>query len=126
MDRQAYIIKIAKELITNYNLPSRYKIKLQHSIGTNKLKYVANSMRKINTPSGKAYHKVFGTAAQVSKVIRITSYCWEYHHSDMRLVDYQIKHTLVHEVDHLLSGNSLHPEGLSAYSARITALLGGK
>ena len=127
MDKQAYFIKIAKELITNYNLPSKYKIKLQHSIIANKLKYEQNYMRKIKITSSKsALRKVFGTASQATKIIRITSLCWIHHNNDMRLVDYQIKHTLVHEIDHILSGNSLHPEGLVAYSARITALLGGK
>jgi len=127
MDRQAYVIKMAKELITNYNLPPRYKNIIQHSLSTNRLKYVKNSMREIKiNATQKAYRKVFGTASQITKIIRITEYCWEYHHGDMRLVDYQIKHTLVHEVDHILSGNSLHPEGLVAYSARITALLGRK
>jgi SPX domain protein involved in polyphosphate accumulation len=127
MDKQAYIIKIAKELITNYNLPSRYKIKLQHAITTNKLRYEANYMRSIKISSSKsALRKVFGTASQATKVIRITSLCWIHHNNDMRLVDYQIKHTMVHEIDHILSGNSLHPEGLVAYSARITALLGNR
>ena len=126
MDRQAYVIKIAQELISNSKIPTRYKIKLQHTITMNKLKYVKNAMRKIDTPSGKAYKRVLGTADVNSKVIRITSFCWEAHHSDMRLVDYQIKHTLVHEADHLLSGNTLHPKGLKAFSARITALLGGR
>jgi len=71
MDKQAYIIKIAKELISNSKLPSRYKMKIQHSITTNKLKYVKNSMRKIKiTPTKSAYRKVFGTADKASKVIR--------------------------------------------------------
>lgn len=127
MDRQAYIIKIAQDLITNSKLPAIYKIKIQHSITTNKLIYVKNPMRKIKITKTKSeYQRVFGTADKNSKIIRITGYCWEFHHSHMRTVDRQIKHTLVHEVMHIISGNSLHPGGLKAYAARVSALLEGK
>jgi len=126
MERQSYIIKMAKELLTNYTLPSRYKIKLQFYINSGKLLYVKNFNREIKTRSGKIHAKVFGTASERTKIIRITSLCWSYHHEDMRLVDYQIKHTILHEIDHILTGNSLHPGGLVAYTARITALMGGR
>jgi len=126
MDKQAYIIKMAKDLLINYNLPTRYKIKLQFYINSGKLLYVKNFTREIKTRSGKTFAKVFGTASERTKIIRITSLCWSKHNGDMRLVDYQIKHTLLHEIEHILSGNSLHPGGLVAYSARITALMGGR
>jgi len=117
---------MAKELITNYSLPSIYTNKINFYINSKKLKYVQNSMRKIDTKSGKAYKRVLGTADINTGVIRITSYCWEVHHNDMRLVDYQIKHTLLHEIQHIISHNSLHPGGTSKYNAKITTLMGGR
>jgi len=125
-DKQTELIQIANELITNYNLPSRYKIKLQFIINTKKLKYKQNSYRTIVYQGRNQRKRVFGTAYPPTQEVIITSYCWDYHHSDKRKTTYQIKHTLLHEVKHLLMNSYKHKPNMTAYQAEITALLKGR
>ena len=119
--RRAYVLKIANKLLDNPSVFTRYKNVLKNLLNNNKVIYVDHLYTTASV--GKKYIKAefLSVTATNFSYIKIGGKNIRYwlEQNKPYLIDYQLSHTILHEVHHIILRNNLHFKGMDDEIAQM-------